>query len=87
MRIHERGDPIRRAIQREVVVEVIMPEHTGIALMREDVTVGQQFVVDDGTPFIAQVMILDEGHGGLRLLLQNGFPGGEVLQAETILIA
>src|SRR5215212_4443148 len=78
---------IWRALQCKVVIEIIMPEHTGITFMGEDIAIRKQLIVDDGTSLIAQVMILNEDHSGLGLLLQNGFPCSETIQAECVLIA
>ncbi len=63
-----------------------MPEHTRIALVREDIAICKQLVIDDGTPLVAQIVVFHKGDRGLRLLLQNGFPGGEIPQTEPILI-
>jgi hypothetical protein len=64
-----------------------MPEHTGVTLMSENITIRKELVVDDRPPLIAEVMVLNKGHSGLGLLLQNSFPRNEIVQTESVLIA
>ena len=46
---------------RQVPIEVILPEHTGITFVREDEGVCQQFVVNDWT-VANHIVVLDESH-------------------------
>ena len=71
MRVHERVNAVGRITQSKIVIEVILPKDAGIAFVRHDIGIGKQLVVGDGTPFIAQIVILHKCNSGLRLRLKD----------------
>src|SRR5207247_1819371 len=67
-------------------VEVILPEDARVTFVREDESVRQQFVIDDGT-VTHDVVVLHKGDGLGRTIPRERSALGEVAETETVAIA
>ena len=59
MTFNQRCNPAAVPYLGEVPVEVVLPEYTRVALMGENVCIGEQFVVNDGVAS-DYIMVLNE---------------------------
>jgi hypothetical protein len=70
----------------EVPVEVILPEETRITFVRQNESVRQQLVVDDGT-ITYHIVVLDEADSLLRTVPHQDSVVCDASEAESITIA